>query len=239
MADPTRRQLAEALSRLGPTLAGRIPDPTGIADALMLRMATVLLAANKAAYIDRARGGTDAAGLAWAPLSPSTVRQRRRSPSDRRAIRQRFDALTPAEKKALQKVSRDARSRALANGLSRTRAEAVGQAAATRAARRLGMPVKSVGDILSTRSVEILRDTGRLLNSLSQVVAPGTIAVGTNVAYAKYHHSTDPRNRLPRRPVVWDPDNIPSDVWRDMLDAMIRGLVADLPKFLRAVGGRP
>ncbi len=90
-------------------------------------------------------------------------------------------------------------------------------------------------EVYGNRAHEVLRDTGVLLNSLSpgklggdgvtyakpngpggndqvfQHLANGVI-IGTNVPYAKFHQSGEPRKKLPRRPFL--PDRIPQ-VWID------------------------
>jgi len=83
--------------------------------------------------------------------------------------------------------------------------------------------------------VEILRDTSRLLRSLTpgvdgrpvgpdQVVQtpPGRVIVGTNVKYAKWHQ--EGTSRMPARPIF--PAAIPPAWWPAITAAGARGLLA-------------
>lgn len=162
----SRPQLRRLLADLPAIAGGRDADPTGAVRGLQLRVGMVALSLIKEAYVTKARGGTDAAGLFWPPLADSTIRRRRRG----------------------------------------------GQ--------------KS----------EILRDTGRLLNSLSPGVSgpsgstdqvfevrPGEVVVGTNVEYAKYHH--DGTSRLPQRRLWPEPSSWPRAWWDQLAVAARTGLI--------------
>lgn len=142
-----------------------------LVDAMMLRVGMTALGHIRRAYITKARGGTDEAGLRWAPLKSSTVAGRRGG----------------------KKMSRKERS---------------------------------------TRSVETLRDTGILLNSLSPGTnAPGQIlevernevTVGTDVPYAKFHHYGT--KRMPQRRLWPDPNDWPDSWWEDIAEQAREGLM--------------
>jgi hypothetical protein len=88
--------------------------------------------------------------------------------------------------------------------------------------------------------VEILRDTARLLNSLSPggrdnvlEAGPGRIKVGTRVEYAEAHHRG--LGKLPARP-LW-PDSLADwpEEWKDRLRGVLRDGVAALVR--RALEG--
>lgn len=84
----------------------------------------------------------------------------------------------------------------------------------------------------------ILRDTGRLLNSLSPEhrgsvdqqlkIAPGVLTVGSNVSYFVYHQSNEPRKLkkdgtpiLPRRQVLPDETHPMPDSWKNAMGSTI------------------
>lgn len=121
----SRQQAAAALAPLPAILAGRVPDPTGLAGPLRLRLGMMALSFIKADFVLKSQGQAGESTPAWKPLAPSTAARRRKG-------------------------------------------------------RGTGAP-------------EILRDTGRLLNSLSpggpeSLLEPiaGGVRVGTNVAYAAW-----------------------------------------------------
>ena len=89
--------------------------------------------------------------------------------------------------------------------------------------------------------VDILRDTGLLLNSLSpgyatnyesvpqvenQVFRPGRgeVIIGTNRKWAAAHHHGVP-GRLPQRRLWPEPKDWPSGWWGSILDAAREGLI--------------
>lgn len=90
------------------------------------------------------------------------------------------------------------------------------------------------------RSVEILRDTGLLLNSLSPGVAsadqifrlaPGTVIIGTNRKGALFHHMGIP-GRLPQRRLWPDPKRWPKS-WRlDILEQLRQGMIDIMKEML-------
>ena len=93
-----------------------------------------------------------------------------------------------------------------------------------------------------SQSVEILRDTGLLLNSLSPgmaspnqvlVLGRGDIVLGTNRKGAAAHHHGVPKRNLPQRRLWPDPDKWP-DSWReDVLDAARDGMIQVIAQTIR------
>jgi phage gpG-like protein len=87
----------------------------------------------------------------------------------------------------------------------------------------------------SARTVEILRDTGALLNSLTPLSASssqvfdvahaGSVTIGTNLAYAAAHHEGDPRRNLPQRRLWPDPNDWPPTWWQDIHEQATQGIV--------------
>ena len=58
-------------------LSGKIPDPSGQVQALMMRVGITLLSEVQRDFITKARGGTGRDGIKWEPLKPQTVHRRR------------------------------------------------------------------------------------------------------------------------------------------------------------------
>lgn len=165
-----RLQIRAALSRLPAILAGLEHDPTGLVADLHLAVGSVALSLIREAFVTRAAGGTDEAGLRWEPLAESTA-----------------------------------------------------------ARRGLG--------------AQILRDTGILLNSLSPLgpdnvleARPGTIAIGTNVPYASYHHEGTPR--MPARPLWPDPATWPDSWWAQITAAFLDGAKLVAAELVKQAGAR-
>lgn len=72
-----RPEVQRVIASLIPLLSGRQPDPTGGVQRLQLLAGMVALSLIKDAYVIKARGGMDAAGDKWAPLSEETLARRR------------------------------------------------------------------------------------------------------------------------------------------------------------------
>jgi hypothetical protein len=205
-----RAQVRAAIRRLPAILAGKASDPEGVARAVQLRCSMVALSIIKDAFVVKARGGTDEAGESWKPLAESTIesRLRKKGVSRARAIKQ--------AKEAYATLARTGR------GLKKLE----------RAKKTL---TKTFAD---AASIEILRDDGILLNSLSptvgSVVNPqtvvrhegGKVAVGTNVPYAYFHQYGT--KRMPARPPIPDADRWP-DQWTGQIGvSAVRGLARAL-----------
>jgi hypothetical protein len=106
------------------------------------------------------------------------------------------------------------------------------------AARRAWFILKAEGartllDKYGNRQVEILRDTGLLLNSLSPGVSsseqilrtgPGEVVVGTNRKGAAAHHYGVP-GRLPQRRLWPEPSRWPSSWWAELVEQARAGLI--------------
>lgn len=68
----------EFVTELPALLAGRAPDPTGIAEGILLGMGMALLGEVQRDFITKARGGVGRDGIKWEPLKEETVRRRRK-----------------------------------------------------------------------------------------------------------------------------------------------------------------
>jgi hypothetical protein len=252
------RQLARQLaSRLVGMVTGREPDTLGIGRGVFTAVGFAALSDIKADFIRKAKGQPGEDGQTWAPLSPKTIARRRIGPGDKRIphIAARLQAEKDAAKAARQKFDADTKRRrdrlaarfALSMPPSEARKRADEQIKAERkeADFRLRGQIalanatgKRRWEILAQRQVDILRDTGVLLNSLSpgQISGDGPgivyqppggdggdkqvfslfdsgVIVGTTVKYAKTHQEGDASRKIPARPFL--PTRGVPQVWLD------------------------
>lgn len=280
----TKSQLYREIRRLVRVLSGKEPDPNRLTEGLLTRMGLTLLGKIQDAYVEKSEGRADQMGIQWPPLSPVTLALRNRSSSGPKMVEkmqralasisnqrrtliaihyERLKALYTAEEhrsdwmlgKFLSRHGASARKHArfllekMQPYISKTRYEKLkkdlaGPHKADRAHR-----MALVGAFAM-----ILRDTGRLLNSLSpQInspdremrVMPGSIGVGSNVFYFKFHDSDRPRKlkkdgtpKLPRRQILPDRQHpMPSSWWSDIGATMANGLQTR-ELWLRHLGNR-
>jgi hypothetical protein len=208
-------QLVAALSTGGEAARG-----------VQLRMGTAALSLIQQAFVVKSRGGMGSDGIKWPPLKRATVAARRPPPQKRRGERPR-GLLTMTEDKRWRAIYGQSLAWLRAKGESEGSAKA-------RAAQIAWAKLKQAGaktrlDTLGGRQVDIGRDTGRLLRSLTPGVEgspatvpeqvlktpPGGVIVGTNVPYAAKFHE---RRRL------W-PADLPDSWWERIMEAGMRGLV--------------
>lgn len=229
----TRAQLREALRKIPQAMLGA-HGAKNIADAMMVRCGLAALGRIKAAFVVKSRDGTDEAGERWQPLSPKTVAYSRRHPglpkAEARAAKRPSYMLTAKQRKRWWEV--------YAQGLAMFRGDK------GNAARRAWGILKSEGattifDKYGSVQVDILRDTGLLLNSLSPGVASkdqvfrigqGEVVVGTNRKHAASHHNGVP-GRIPQRRLWPAPRDWPANWWADITDQAKQGM-ADIAAFL-------
>lgn len=206
-----------------------------LANALLVRCGLAALGRIRQAFIVKSRGGTDEAGERWQPLSPKTVAYGRRGGRTRGESRR---SSTPSQ-------ALNSRQQARWWDLYR-QGIAIFKGNKPSAARRAWAILKTEGapTILSkygNREVEILRDTGLLLNSLSpgtaspdQVfrVGRGEVIIGTNRKGAAAHHTGVP-GRLPQRRLWPAPNKWPASWWKDIQTQARDGLVAIIVQLVR------
>lgn len=217
----TREAIREALSSISQEVASRNP----ITDAMMQRVGLVILSRIKQAFITKSRGGTDEAGDRWAPLSPKTIaysKTRQRGKGGRTRTEKKRDEL-PSQ--ALNKRQQERWWNLYRQGLAMFKGDKGS------AAKRAWGIIKREGaqtlvEKYGNRKVEILRDTGLLLNSLSpgssssdQVfrVGVGDVTIGTTRKGAAAHHN-GVLGRLPQRRLWPAPDKWPDGWWQDIYD---------------------
>ncbi len=205
------------------------------ADAMMTRMGMVALGRIKKAFITKSRGGTDEAGDRWKPLSPYTIAYGRRhpglpAPSKRAAARPSY-ALTAKQRTRWWSL--------YSQGLAMYKGDK------GRAARRAWSILRAAGattlfDKYAHTQVDILRDTGLLLNSLSPGVPSGEqvfrlgrgeVIVGTNRKWARVHHEGSRNGRIPQRRLWPNPIRWPASWYTDILEQARAGL-ADIAVLL-------
>lgn len=180
------------LAQIPAMCAGTLADPLGISRGLKLRVAVAFLELVKLAFLVKARGGTDEAGIKWPPLTKEYLAYGRGPFSTRRAGKQapgkvrggprdgqqNDGFLSPAQMKTWRGI--------YAGNLKWLSArhpmeEAKSHAAAIAWARLKEMGAKTKLDVFGNRVVDILRDRGTLFNSLS----PGVLTeMGPDAAYS-------------------------------------------------------
>jgi hypothetical protein len=253
----TRQEVRQAIQQI-PSGAMGENGAKAAADAMMLRTGFAALKHIKDAFIAKSRGGTDEAGDRWKPLKRETVAYGRRhrkkagDPSESRVFSRAKNlpwiprssgraayapsyALTDKQKERWWDVYRQQLARFRGNKAAAAKfawAVLKGEGATTLIAQ--------YGDA----QVDILRDTGILLNSLSPGVDSGTqimrvghgeVIVGTNVPYAVYHHEGrghNPQRRLWPSPAKW-----PSRWWTNIAEVARDGLVVIAIFFIKRASG--
>ena len=248
----SRAELVARLRELARALAGTGPDTHDVAGPVLTRGAISLLSQIQSAFIAKARGGVGSDGIKWAPLSRKTIAARRTTPGELKSLgikgKRVRGLLTPAEDKRWRGIFASTLARLRARGIEGGAAMAIAAKTAWAVLKASGAKTKL--EVLGGRTVEILRSTSRLLNSLTpgyestpsgaedQIfqAEPGRIVVGTSVEYALKHHKGDPSKNLPARP-LW-PDEMPEIWWAAVNAALLRGIVRAVQELVTA-GGRP
>jgi hypothetical protein len=242
----TLPDLLRMLNTLPALFAGEIADVNGVARSLQMRGGVTLLSKVQQAFIVKSRGGVGDDGIAWPPLKRSTIANRRTTAAERKAAgvsgKRVRGLLTPAQDKRWRQI--------YGTRLARLRLTMGEGAAKARAAQIAWAILKSEGaktklDLFGGRKVDTLRDTGRLLRSLSPGVedrpsgAPeqifnvggrGLVVVGTNVPYAGAHQNGVP-GRIPKR-LIW-PENgeIPEPWGQAIVDSLAGGVARAIVLF--------
>lgn len=260
----TAEALEQKIQDLPHVISGRVPDSTGAVHWLLLRVGMVVLDLVKDAYVTKSEGGTDQMGIKWEPLSPVTLilRRTRTGAKTITRLKNQLKKGTMKQRKAMRGLVKEQHERLKAIIYGKTKED---RAARSRAKRILekkfakglirrteylekkkvlegkAKPQKLKDLAIAGAFAMILRDTGRLLNSLSPAGAsgdtillagPGWIECGSRVDYMKYHQSAAPRAlkkdgtpRLPRRQIL--PDDVgqfPAEWWAKINDAFQSGL---------------
>lgn len=230
------RELAQLMSAM---MSDGMSPLRKFADGIKMATAYQFFSLVKQAFIAKSRGGTDESGDSWKPLSPEYLAYSRRFGRGEQAALKKAAGLGRANSQyigngqtLLDKKQADlwwaTYRRVLSfnvETLPLREAKAIAAGAAWNVVKRAGGKTKLM--VYGKRQVEILRDTGVLLNSLSpgvladrvyappppsgyggQVVRtePGALIVGTNVRYAGAHHYG---KRVPQRRLWPDGNRLP------------------------------
>jgi hypothetical protein len=237
----SREQLLRILRELPATLAGDVPDHADIVRGVQLRVGVAALSQVQQDFLTLSRGGTARWGMVWKPLSRKYLAYSRRvSRQEKKALgvvgRRVRGLLTPQQDRRWRQI--------YVTRLARLRLHMDEREAQATAARIAWATVKREGartklEVYGNRKVDIGRDTGRMLRSLSPGVGdrpsgaaeqvfetpPGRVIVGTNVPYFPRFHRDRP---------VWPADgSIPDAWWPAIRAAAARGIVVALERLGR------
>lgn len=245
-------QVRRRVSDVPRMLSGRMPDGRGgaLARGFALRLAVVAMTIIKTAYLVKAKGGTDEAGERWKPLSAFTIAERmkkgKRARESRKLKRARL-AVEKAEAAYKRAKSRILKSPSLRGFLKNADRQTAAKARLWAARKKLNRAVDEYRAALG--SIEILRDTGRLYNSLSpgftgalrpdgaMEVVPGMVTFGTNVKYARRHQYGD--RRCPQRRLWPEIGKWPRSWHNQINDAAASGIVKMVKLHLANAGAGP
>lgn len=256
----SREQARAIVRNLAAVLTGKVRDSANIAQGVFLALGFAALSDIKADFVRKSHGGTGEDGETWPKLSPEYLAyQRRFGPGEKASLKKaagvtagmRFSPGTILKTKIIDfnLTERIVQNKGLltkaqikrwnlifARTLSRLLLSMGPKEAKARAAQIAWATLKAEGaktllDVYGHRQVDILRDTGVLLNSLSPgritggtyskpsgdggeeqiftTIANGVI-VGTNVPYASVHNHGNAKKGIPKRqflpkeaPTVW------------------------------------
>ncbi len=247
----SKAQVRQILRDLPALCTGGKSGASAVARVLFVRMGLAALDKIRTAFVTKARGGTDEAGERWAPLSPLTIAYSRRHRTGKKWTSKKIrGGVRPSA--ALTKAQQAQWWSHYKNFLGRYRGNKAHAAAAA------WISIKAAGaTTLMQRygqtQVEILRDTGLLLNSLTPGApadtAPsspprkphqvfrtgrGEVIIGTSREWAGTHHNGVP-GRIPQRRLWPRPGQWPASWWQSILEQGRQGLIDVL---LYALGKR-
>lgn len=229
----SREDLSRIISLAADIASGDTRDRQNIGKGINSAIGLAALSDIKRSYVDKARGGTDEMGIKWPPLSPVTIANRRVGRGASPEIKARERIRKREAKKALARFRLS-----LPEPEAQRRSKIVG---GLKAFHETG---KTKVQALGGRSVEILRDTGVLLNSLSpgdlgpdqvfETDKVGEVTVGTNIVYAGTHQRGNPSKNIPARPFLPD-DNypVPDAWWNNWVRAANRALLSGLIRLVK------
>lgn len=236
------KSVARELVRI---LAGAASDNFNVAEGVYLSIGFAALSDIKADFVKKARGQTGEDGVKWPPLSRKYLAYGRRFGKGEQSKLKGAAGLGRGHRYApggntgllskdqLKQWNAIYAKRFARLSLSMDLAAAKGRAAAFAWAILKKQGAKTKLEVFGNRTVEILRDTSVLLNSLSpgrlnganyqkptstggeqQIMETfsGGVIVGTNVPYAATHNHGDKSRGIPARTFL--PDPVPQ-VWLD------------------------
>lgn len=238
-----RAELTRVLRKL-PEIAAGGGEGQNLAAALLVRVGMTILSRIRAAFVVKSRGGTDEAGERWKPLKPETIAYSRRHPGIPRKRPGSAPSYMLTEKQKQRWYKLYGQFLAAYKGDK-------GHAAAHAWFILKSEGAKTLLGTYGSTQVEILRDTGLLINSLTPGIdvssmasvppkkphqvfqlGKGEVIIGTNRKGAAAHHHGVP-GRLPQRRLWPEPRKWPRSWWQDALEQARQGLIHIAIYFLR------
>lgn len=215
----------------------RLPKLVRTDRAFWVRIGLQALSIIKDAFLIKARGGTDAAGLKWPPLSPYTIAYKRRHPGFNRRTGAFTKGRLPGSKKRagsapswmLTQKQRDRWWSLYGTFLHRYKGDKAHAAASAWFVLK-GEGARTIMGIYGNASVEILRDLSLLYNSLTPAAQPdsatsspprqqlqifkvgsGSVTLGTRRKWAWTHHNGT--RTIPQRRLWPETEKWPAEWW--------------------------
>ena len=253
--EATKQAIIDVIKSVG----GSASAHTELARGVHTAVGMAALSDIKNDFITKARGGTGEDGITWPPLSPKYLAYNRRfGPGERAGLKKAAGLGRGNNNRGLLSKAQDRRWRQIfASVFARLSASLPEAAAKARAGQAAWATLKREGaktmlEVFGNRTVEILRDTGVLFNSLSvgEIAPSGDysppadqifaltesgVIVGTNVVYARAHNRGVPSKNLPARQFI--PVDGAPQVWLDRWQATAATAVSAAIQHALRIGG--
>lgn len=230
----TRAEAEQLIRQIPAMLTGDMADTYGIARRIQLRAGVALLSEVQRAFIQKSRGRRGSDGITWPPLKPETIARRRSTAAELKSLgigSGPRPTLTPDQDRRWRQIFMRVFMRNRVD-MGDKEAKAKAAAIAWDVVKKEGAKTKK--ELLGSRQVDILRDTGELLRSLTpgvddrpsdadgQVfeVPSGRVIVGTNKK--PWHHQGGPH--LPKRLLWPESGEIPERWWPSIRRAIRSGI---------------
>lgn len=234
-------------------LTGQTADTNGHARSVFYAVGIAALQDVIEAFQVKMAGGTDEGGVSWPPLSPAYLAYGRRfGPGEKASSAVSSGVMNPQQMARYNALLAEK----IAHLSARVDVERARKLAADRAWETIRKEERiSKIAAYGNRIVDILRDTGKLFNSLTPGYLSGTeyhptsldgadqqvfvaladgIVIGTNLPYAAAHNYGYPEGNIPKREFLpKDPPSVWLDRWAEIaIQAIGQGLQASLAEAL-------
>lgn len=229
----TYREVRRALTRVPAIATQGLGSPSR---ALLIRVGMAVLYRVRDAFVLKSHGECDETGLRWKPLSPETIAKRRHPGLGSKAKR-----AAKAPSAMLTQKQRDRWWTVYGRNLARYRGDKSHAAAAAWMVLKMEGAQTIIG-VYGNINVDILRDSGLLLNTLSPGLDEGTeatavprepdqvfevnrgeIILGTNRKWAGVHHKGN--DHVPQRRLWPEVADWPQSWWNSINVQAVGGLV--------------
>lgn len=223
--------LQDVIRQLVRALAGRA-STSSVVQGVQLRIGVAALSGIQRDFITKSRGGIGEDGIQWEPLKPSTIAARRLGKGELKSLgfggRRHRGLLTASQDALWKKTFAQTKAYLMAKfGMEEQAAAGIASGKAWNVVKKAGAKTKL--EVLGTRKVDILVDTGELRRSFSPGIdnrpshaegqvfrtPPGEVVVGTNKK--PWHHN--------KRPFWRHDGNLPASHWKSILGAANRGVL--------------